>query len=187
MPPPKKISVSEVWVIFRGSPRFLAISGQCPIASISTLNLLLWLTKLGGTANATKKWPTLTTDLVPAGITDKRPFLHFAEKRFFGRKSVFSQKKNTQNPLRRYFFVCTTLPGHGQNMVSIKKWTLFLGPKFCISARKSIFRFRAPDFVNDLFVGSNFWQQVFPQPTVGASFASNSPSALSAQALRISK
>ena len=30
----------------------------------------------------------MTTDLVPAGITKKRPFLRLAEKRFFGKKSV---------------------------------------------------------------------------------------------------
>ena len=34
-----------------------------------------------------KKLPTMTRDLVPAGITEKRP------------KSVFINKKNTQNPL----------------------------------------------------------------------------------------
>jgi len=31
--------------------------------------------------------------MVPAGITEKRPFLRFAEKRKTGRKSVFFQKK----------------------------------------------------------------------------------------------
>ena len=29
----------------------------------------------------------MTTDLVPAGITEKLFFLHFAEKRFFGQPS----------------------------------------------------------------------------------------------------
>ena len=76
----------------------------------------------------------------------------FAKKLCFWPKICFFPKKNTQNPLRRYFFVSTTLPGYGQNMVFIKKWTLFLGPKFCISTRKSVFCFRAPDFVNGLFV-----------------------------------
>ena len=35
---------------------------------------------LGETVKATKKWPTLTKDLVPAGITEKVLFLQFAEK-----------------------------------------------------------------------------------------------------------
>ena len=35
---PKKNSISELWVIFRGSPRFLAISGHSHFASISTLD-----------------------------------------------------------------------------------------------------------------------------------------------------
>ena len=46
---PKKISVSELWVIFLGSPRFLAISGHSHFAIISTLNFGPWSTKLGGT------------------------------------------------------------------------------------------------------------------------------------------
>ena len=38
-----------------------------------------------GPSGPPKKLPTLTTDLVPAGIMEKRPFLHFAETRFLGR------------------------------------------------------------------------------------------------------
>ena len=95
---PEKTSVSEVWVVFRGSPQFLAILGQSPIASISNLNFGPWSMQLGGTVQATKKWPTMTTDLVPAGIAEKRPFLRYAEKRFFGQKSVFPPK-NTRTLL----------------------------------------------------------------------------------------
>ena len=51
----KKISVSEVGVIFWGSSRILAISVQCPIAVISTLNFGPWSTKLGDTVRTTKK------------------------------------------------------------------------------------------------------------------------------------
>ena len=35
---PKNISVSEQWVIFRGSPLFLALSGHSHFRGISTLN-----------------------------------------------------------------------------------------------------------------------------------------------------
>ena len=92
--PPEKISVSELWVIFRGSSRFLAILGQSPIASISTLNFGQWSMKLGGTPQA-KEWPTMTTDLVPAVITEKRPFLRFAERCFWP-KTCFLLKKTPE-------------------------------------------------------------------------------------------
>ena len=71
---------------------------------------------LGGTVKATKKWPTLTTDLVPAGITEKLPFLRFAEKRKTGQKSVF-KKKHPKSAKRLIFYL--TLPSRGKNMVSI--------------------------------------------------------------------
>ena len=45
---PQKISVSELWVIIWGSPLFLAISGLCHFAIISTLNFGPFSTKLGG-------------------------------------------------------------------------------------------------------------------------------------------
>ena len=41
----------KVWVIFRGSHQLLAIPGQAPIASISSLNFGPWSTKLGGTVH----------------------------------------------------------------------------------------------------------------------------------------
>ena len=51
-PPPKKISVSELEVIFGGSPLFLAVSDHFPITSIITLNFGPFSTKLGGTVRA---------------------------------------------------------------------------------------------------------------------------------------
>ena len=79
---PKKISVSELGVIFRGSPLFLALSGHSHVRGISTLNFGPISTKLGGTVRAIKKWPRRTTDPVRAGITEKRAFLRSAEKWF---------------------------------------------------------------------------------------------------------
>ena len=52
---PQKISVSEQWVIFRGSPLFLAVLGLCHFRGISTLNFGPFSTKLGGTVRAIKK------------------------------------------------------------------------------------------------------------------------------------
>ena len=49
---PKKNSVSELGVIFWGSPLFLAVSGHSHFAFISTLNFGPWLTKIGGTVQA---------------------------------------------------------------------------------------------------------------------------------------
>ena len=51
----QKISVSELWFIFRGSPLFLALLGLCHFISISTLNFGPFSTRLGGTVRAIKK------------------------------------------------------------------------------------------------------------------------------------
>ena len=51
----QKISVSELWVIFWGSPLILAVPGLCHFISISTLNFGPSSTKLGGTIRAIKK------------------------------------------------------------------------------------------------------------------------------------
>ena len=89
--------------------------------------------------------PARRTQQCNAGFTEKRPFLRFAEKRKTGRKSFFFQN-NFQNLLKdwyslgkRVFFLLTTLPGRGQNMVAIKKW-FFFGPQ------KSGFRPENPFF-----------------------------------------
>ena len=111
-------------------------------------------------------------DLVPAGITEKRPFLRFAKKRISGQNSVFFSQKNTRNPLKEWFlfwkrvlFSCTTLPGRGLNMVSTKKWTFF-GPKNSDFGLKIRFCFRTP-FVSfgetvDLAPADRFFDFSFP-------------------------
>ena len=53
--PPRKVSVSKLWVIFRGSPLFLAVSGHSHFRGISTLNFGPFSTKVGGTVRAIKK------------------------------------------------------------------------------------------------------------------------------------
>ena len=52
---PKKISVSELGVIFRGSPLFLALLGHSHFRGISTLNFGPLSTKIGGTVQAVMK------------------------------------------------------------------------------------------------------------------------------------
>ena len=49
---PKKNSVSELGVIFWGSPLFLAVLGLCHDRGIATLNFGPISTKLGGTVRA---------------------------------------------------------------------------------------------------------------------------------------
>ena len=52
---PKKISVSELGVIFWGSPLFLAVFGHSHVRGATTLNFGPISTKLGGTVRAIKK------------------------------------------------------------------------------------------------------------------------------------
>ena len=139
--------------LFPSSSRFLAIWGLCHFASISTLNFGPWLTKLGGAVGAIQKWHTMTMDLVPAGITEKRPFLHSTKKHFFGTKSVFFLQKITLSLLKdwylfgkRVLFYCTTMPRRGQNMVSLKKWILFLGQKLGFRPKNLFFLLYHPKF-----------------------------------------
>ena len=101
---PKKISVSELGVIFWGSPLFLAVLGHSHFRGISTLNFGPFSTKLGGTVRAIKKWPRMTMDPIRAGISEKRPFLHSAEV-FFWSKRRFIQKKKHLKFFKRLIFI----------------------------------------------------------------------------------
>ena len=102
-PPPKKFPFPSYGSFFGAHPIFWPFH--------TCVTSLLWVplnfgpssTKLGGTVRAIKNWPTMTTDLVPAGIADKRPFFCLAEKYFFGQKSVFFRKKNTQTLLKDWY------------------------------------------------------------------------------------
>ena len=123
-------------------------------------NINSWtVVNLVGPSGPSKKWPTMTTDLVPAGVTGKRPFLRFVEKRFFGLKSVLFKKKN-QNLLRDWYlfgkrvlfclhnFVWSWLKHVVQPEVNV-----FFGPKPRISERWSILHLRI-DFPTFRFRGT---------------------------------
>ena len=74
---PKKISVSELGVIFWGSPLFLAI----PTLEVQPpLILVRYQRNSGEPSGPSKKWPRRTTNPVRDGITEKRAFLRSAEK-----------------------------------------------------------------------------------------------------------
>ena len=53
-------------------------------------NFLIGATPKNGNVRAIKKWPTVTTDLVLAGITEKRLFLRLVEKRFLAKNPFLS-------------------------------------------------------------------------------------------------
>ena len=67
----KKISISELGVIFRGSPLFLALLGLCHDRGISTLNFGPFSTKLGGTLRAIKKMTQNNNGLGPKVLHTK--------------------------------------------------------------------------------------------------------------------
>ena len=83
---PKKNSVSEQWVIFRGSTLFLAALGLCGIIGISTLNFGLFSTKLGGTKI------TQNDNGPGTGPHYEETAVFSGKKCFFGQKCISTQK-----------------------------------------------------------------------------------------------
>ena len=97
---PKKISVSELLVIFQGSPRFLAISGHSHFAIISTLNFGPRSTKLGGAVEAINKIIHNDNGPGPCCNYGETAVFMFGRKVFFLAKNAFYPQKTTQNFLR---------------------------------------------------------------------------------------
>ena len=159
----------------------------------------------------------MSTDQVTAGITEKRPFLWYAQKCFFFcQKCVFFQKHPKYAKRLTFIWEKGIFSLHNFFLSwlehGVQPEVSFLGPKIRFLARKSVFCYRTPNFVKGPFVSigetvhfqslDQFFdflflsygrfrkrkrptrQKVFPHPTVGAPSASNSPGALSAQALR---
>ena len=90
------------------------------IANICTLKFGPSAQNLVGLFGPPKTLPTLTMDLVPAGVTEKQPLLRFAEKQNTGQKAIFSLQKTPEIGKKTdihlgkgYFFLRTTLPGRG--------------------------------------------------------------------------
>ena len=98
-------SVSEVRVIFPGSSQILAILGHFrPVANlISTLNFGPWTTKLGGTAQATKKRTHIDNEPGPGRIYRETTIFMFCCKADFGHKSFFF-KAHLKSAKRLIFF-----------------------------------------------------------------------------------
>ena len=91
---PKKISVSELLVIFQGSPRFLAISGHSHFAIISTLNFGPFSTKLGGIVQAIKKMTQNDNGPGPGRNYGETAVFTFGRKVVFGLKVGFNAKNH---------------------------------------------------------------------------------------------
>ena len=93
-PPPKKIPFPSNGSFFGAHPCFWPF-WACVSSQVSVpLILDRFQQNLVGPSGPSKKWSRLTMDLVRAGIAEKRPFLHSAEKCFFfGKKNAFYRKK----------------------------------------------------------------------------------------------
>ena len=83
---PRK-KVSEIWIIFRGSPSFWPFAESLLwVPLILVVNETWWDCR-----GHQKKWATMTTDLVPAEITEKRSFLRFFKRFFFAKIPLLSK------------------------------------------------------------------------------------------------
>ena len=110
----------------------------------------------------------------------------------------FIPKKNTWNLLRvwylfwkGFFFLWTTFSGRGQNILSSQKWEFFWAQNLGFWPKIPIFAIWFQFFDFSFLRYGCFCKKkrltrkkVFPLPTVGTPSASNSSSALSAQALQ---
>ena len=91
---PKKISISELGVIFRGSPLFLAVLGLCHDRGISTLNFGPISTKLGGTVRAIKKMTQKDNGPGPGRNYGETGVFTFGRKVVFGLKMGLTPKNH---------------------------------------------------------------------------------------------
>ena len=89
-----KISVSELSVIFWGSPLFLALLGHSHLRGIGTLNFGPISTKLGGTVRAIKKMTQKDNGPGPGRNYGETDVFTFGQKLVFGLKMGFTPKKH---------------------------------------------------------------------------------------------
>ena len=91
---PKKISVTELGIIFQGSPLFLALLGLCRFISISTLNFGPFSTKLGGTVRTIKKMTQNDNGPCPGRNYRETGVFTFGRKVVFGLKMGLTPKNH---------------------------------------------------------------------------------------------
>ena len=91
---PQKISVSELGVIFWGSPLILAVFGHSHVRGVPTLNFGPITTKLGGTVRAIKKMTQNDNGPGPGRNYRERGVLTFGRKVVFGLKMGLTPKNH---------------------------------------------------------------------------------------------
>ena len=91
---PKKFSVSELGVIFWGSPLFLAVLGLCYDRGVPTLNFGPISTKLGGTVRAIKKMTQKDNGPGPGRNYGETGVFTFGRKVVFGLKMGLTPKNH---------------------------------------------------------------------------------------------
>ena len=91
---PKKISVSELWVIFWGSPLFLAVFGHSHVRGATTLNFGPISTKLGGIVRAIKKMTQKDNGPGPGRNYGETGVFTFGRKVVFGLKMGLTPKNH---------------------------------------------------------------------------------------------
>ena len=129
----KKNSISELGVIFRGSPLFLALLGHSHVRGISTLNFGPISTKLGGTVRAIKKMTQKDNGPGPGRNYGETGVFTFGRKVVFGLKMGFTPKNHPKWYFppwlfgQRHFFLWTTFSGRGQNMANHWLSLIFIG------------------------------------------------------------
>ena len=89
---PKKISVSELGVIFLGSPLFLAVFGHSHVKGATTLNFGPISRKLGETVRAIKKMTQKDNGPSPGHNYRETGVFTFGRKVVFGPKMGFTPK-----------------------------------------------------------------------------------------------
>merc|ERR1712115_327328 len=93
-PPQKKIFVSELGVIFWGSPLFLAVFGHSHVRGATTLNFGLISTKLGGIVRTIKKMTQKDNGPSPGRNYGETGVFTFGQKVVFGLKMGLTPKNH---------------------------------------------------------------------------------------------
>ena len=128
---PKKFSVSELGVIFWGSPLFLAVFGHWRVRRATTLSFGPISTKLGGIIRAIKKMTQKDNGPGPGRNYGETGVFTFGQKVVFGLKMGLTPKNH---PLiiwaKETFFFEQLFPVVARTWLELKSVCLFLGQKF---------------------------------------------------------
>ena len=93
-PPQKKNFLSELGVIFWGSPLFLAVFGHSQVRGATTLNFGPISTKLGGTVRVIKKMTQKDNGPGPGRNYGETGVFTFSQKVVFGLKMGLTPKNH---------------------------------------------------------------------------------------------